>query len=66
MTLHSDGSGFSSTLCISLLSQNTNQDKKFGTDQKIPLTYNKKDKNFNKNKIFYYTYIYNPEPARLI
>jgi hypothetical protein len=70
MTLHSDGSGFSSTLCISLLSQNTNQDKEMWNRSKdtfnIQQNWNKQDKNFNKNKTFYYTYIYNPEPTRLI
>jgi len=70
MTLYSDGSAFSSTLCISLLSQHTNQDKDMWNRSKdtfnIKRNWNKQDKNFNKNKTFYYTYIYNPEPARLI
>lgn len=70
MTLHNDRSGSSSTLCISFLSQNTNQDKEMWNRSKdtfnIQQNWNKQDKSFNKNKTFYYTYIYNPEPARLI
>jgi hypothetical protein len=70
MTLHNDGPGFSSTLYISFLSQNTHQNKEMWNRTKdtfnIRQYWNKQDKNFNKNKTFYCTYKYNPEPARLI
>lgn len=70
ITILIDGSGFSSTLCISFLSHNTNQNTEMWKRSKdtfnIRQYRNKHDKNFNKNKTFYYTHIHDLEPAKLI